>query len=49
MKKSKARKVCVQMKTGRSLVSQQAERALKHPRNAAIEMSATEHSVTLTV
>lgn len=37
------------MKTGRSLVSQQAQRALKHPRNAATEMSATEHSVTFTV
>lgn len=49
MKKSKVRKVCVHMKTDSSFVSQQAQRALKHPRNAAIEMSATEHSVTFTV
>lgn len=37
------------MKTGRSLVSQQAQRALKYPRDAAVEMSATEHSVIVTV
>lgn len=49
MKKNEVRKVCMHMKTGSSLVRQQAQTALKHPRNAAIEMSATEHSVTFTV